>query len=258
MTDLDARLVKLYDLDNSDGPDHDYFRSLADRLRARTVVDLGCGTGRLTVTLARGGRRVVGVDPDRAMLDFARRREGGEDVAWVHGDSRSIGAANADLVLMSGNVAQAINGEAWMRTLSDVRSALRAGGTLAFEVRNPAARAWTRWTRQETYGRRQTDSGPLTEWMEVTGLRPDGTVTFDAHNVFEGSNEHLVYTDTLAFRTRPQIEADLEEAGLQVLHVWGGWLHESVRPTSALLVFEAIHPSLSESSSSSSPSTRHH
>jgi len=61
----------------------------------------------------------------------------------------------------------------------------------------------------------------------------------EAHNVFEASNEHLVYTDTLAFRARGNIEADLAAAGLWVSQVWGGWLHEPATPDSRLLVFEA-------------------
>ena len=240
---MDPRLVELYDLDNPDGPDHDYFRALADQLGARTIVDLGCGTGLLTVTLARPGRRVFGVDPDATMVSFARRRAGGGDVEWVHGDSRAIGAVDADLVVMSGNVAQAIMGEAWTRTVFDVRRALRTGGMLAFESRNPSARAWNQWTRERTYGRRDTGGGPLIEWMDVIDVGADGTVTFEAHNVFEASNEHLVYTETLAFRTRDQLEADLAAAGLEALHVWGGWQHQPVTSDSNLLVFEAVRRS---------------
>ena len=89
MMDMDPRLVALYDLDNSAGPDHDYFRALTDRLEAHTIVDLGCGTGMLTATLARSDRRVVGIDPDQEMLNFARARPGGADVQWLHGDSRA-------------------------------------------------------------------------------------------------------------------------------------------------------------------------
>lgn len=239
MTALDPRLVELYDLDNPDGPDHDYFRTLADHLEAQTLVDLGCGTGMLTVSLARGARRLVGVDPDAAMLSFARRRVGGDDVGWVDGDSRAIGPVDADLIVMSGNVAQAIVGKAWTQTLSDVRLALRPGGMLAFESRNPSARAWDQWNREQTYRRRETGSGPLVEWMDVTDVGADGTVTFEAHNVFEASNEHLVYTDTLAFRSREQIEANLSAAGFWVSQLWGGWLHEPITPDSRLLIFEA-------------------
>ncbi|RIJ15014.1 class I SAM-dependent methyltransferase, partial [Clavibacter michiganensis subsp. insidiosus] len=77
MPDLDPRLVALYDGDNPDGPDHDFDRALAEEVGARSVLDLGCGTGMLTVSLATAGRRVVGVDPSAAMLDVARGRPGG-------------------------------------------------------------------------------------------------------------------------------------------------------------------------------------
>lgn len=239
MKALDPRLVDLYDVDNPDGPDHDYFRTLAHQLDAHMIVDLGCGTGMLTVTLVGRDRRVTGVDPDAEMLSFARRRLGGDAVDWVLGDSRIIGSVGADLVVMSGNVAQAITGEAWTRTLSDVHSALRPGGTLAFESRNPTARAWEQWTREQTYGRRETRSGPLVEWMEVTDVGTDGTVTLEAHNIFETSKEHLAHTETLAFRQRGQIETDLVAAGFCRPQVWGGWLHEPVTPDSRVLVFEA-------------------
>lgn len=148
----DPRLVALYDLDNPAGPDHDYFRSLADRLDARTIVDLGCGTGMLTVTLARPGRRVIGIDPDAGMLDWARRRDGADRVTWIQGDSRALAGIKADLVVMSGNVAQHIVGDAWPRTLHDIQATLSPGGVLGFESRNPAVREWTRWTREHTYG----------------------------------------------------------------------------------------------------------
>ena len=239
MDGSDPRLVSLYDLDNPDGPDHDYYRALADRLEADTIVDLGCGTGLLTVTFASPTRHVVGVDPDREMLKVARARPGGALVEWIVGDSRAIPPRSADLVVMSGNVAQAILGEEWPRTLRDVAAVTRPEGVLAFESRNPAGRALNRWNRDETFGTRDTPSGRLTEWLDVTQLATDGTVTFEAHTVFEASGEHLTCTSTLAFRERGQIEADLHEAGFEVTDVYGGWRHEQFDESSALIVVEA-------------------
>lgn len=96
MTDYDPRLVDLYDIDNPDGPDHDFYRALADRCAAPTILDLGCGTGMLTVSLAREGRRVVGIDPSPTMLASraaARARSawsGSKETVRRHRETRSI------------------------------------------------------------------------------------------------------------------------------------------------------------------------
>lgn len=75
----------IYDEDNPDGPDHDFYHAVAQGLNATTIVDLGCGTGVPTVTLAGADRKVMGIDPASAMLDVARAREGGDSVQWVQG-----------------------------------------------------------------------------------------------------------------------------------------------------------------------------
>lgn len=77
----------------------------------------------------------------------------------------------------------------------------------------------------------------------VTDVYADETVTFEAHNVFEASNEHLVYNETMTFRPRSQIEADLAAAGFRVSGVWGGWQHEPLTSDSGLLAFEAARRS---------------
>lgn len=239
MVSTDPRIVALYDIDNPGGADHDFYRALADEIQAETIVDLGCGTGLLTVSLASAGRSVSGIDPDDGMLAYARRRPGAEQVEWVPGDSRAIPEGGVDVVLMTGNVAQHIGDEGWQRTLGDIASSLRPGGRLAFESRNPVAREWLRWDRAHTHGRRDTANGPLTEWLEVTdvdipasstevGDRRSGTVAFDAHNIFEDTGEHLVITETLTFRDVDRIRADLAAAGLEVQDIWGELATRSV------------------------------
>src|SRR5262245_1906515 len=103
---VDPRLVELYDIENTRGADTDFYVRLAADLDARRILDLGCGTGLRARELATEGRRVIGVDPASAMLAVARRQPGAERVQWVEGDSSALGRAEADLVLMTGNVAQ--------------------------------------------------------------------------------------------------------------------------------------------------------
>src|SRR5688500_14923572 len=51
------------------------------------VLELGCGTGRVSIPIAREGISVVGLDRSAAMLDVARKKSRGLDnVRWVEGD----------------------------------------------------------------------------------------------------------------------------------------------------------------------------
>lgn len=67
-----------------------------------SVLDAGCGTGRVAVELARRGHRVTGVDNDSSMLEVARRSPG---VTWVHADLAELDLPDRfDLVVAAGNV----------------------------------------------------------------------------------------------------------------------------------------------------------
>ncbi|NEA33089.1 class I SAM-dependent methyltransferase [Streptomyces sp. SID13031] len=234
----DERLVGLYDEDNGAGEDHDFYLQLADELTAKKVVDFGCGTGLLTRAFAVPGRVVIGVDPSATMLGYARRQPGAEAVTWVDGDASAVeGAGDAELVVSSGNTMMHISTEDFPWVLGALAAALRPGGVLSFESRNPAARAWEQWGAEATYGERDTPAGHLREWMEVTEV-DNGRVVFDAHNVFEDGVD-TVLTTALYFRTADEIRAGLESAGFGEIEVHAGWRQQPLADDSRLLVFRA-------------------
>jgi len=68
-----------------------------------SVLDAGCGTGRVGRELARRGIRVVGVDVDAEMLQTARLKA--PTLRWIHGDIAALDIEDQfDIVLMAGNV----------------------------------------------------------------------------------------------------------------------------------------------------------
>jgi SAM-dependent methyltransferase len=77
--------------------------SFVSELAPRSVLDAGCGTGRVAIELARRGLEVVGVDNDASMLATARER--GPAVTWVESDLTALDLGRAfDVVVMAGNV----------------------------------------------------------------------------------------------------------------------------------------------------------
>ncbi len=227
----DPRLVTLsLTLDEGRG-DLAFYLDLASRLQAQVdhplqVVDLGCGTGELAVALAERGCAVTGVEPAPAMVATARQRPGTGRVRWVEGDASALGRemGGADLVTMTGHVAQVISDEAaWRATLASVSRILHRDGRLAFESRNPAARAWEHWTPERTRERvSATALGAVSWWWEV--VRVDGElVTTEIHYVVHATGEELVSRNLLRFRPWDALSGALTEAGLEVEQVFGDW-----------------------------------
>ncbi|KJY29395.1 class I SAM-dependent methyltransferase, partial [Streptomyces sp. NRRL S-495] len=201
------RLAAIYDPLDPDRGDLDPYLRLAGELGARRVLDIGCGTGVFALLLAGRGIEVVGVDPALASLDVARAKPGAGRVRWIHGDATDLPPLRVDLVTMTANVAQAIAGPAaWRRTLCGAFEALRPGGHLLFETRDPAARAWEEWTREKSHRVTELPGvGPVESWVRV--IEVDGpVVTFRWTFVFAADGQVLTSDSTLRFRQREEVE----------------------------------------------------
>lgn len=144
-------LVAVYDAFEAPRNDLDLYTVIAAELHATSVVDLGCGTGVLARRLARNGIRVVGIDPAEASLARATEASNAKslEIEWLHGTSARIPTGDADLITMTGNVAQVFLGlDELEAVFDDCARGLRPGGHLVFETRDPAARAWEEWSQQ--------------------------------------------------------------------------------------------------------------
>ena len=76
---------------------------LVCRFEPRSVLDAGCGTGRVAIELAARGIDVVGVDLDPAMIGHARVKA--PDLPWIEDDLATVDVGRQfDVVVMAGNV----------------------------------------------------------------------------------------------------------------------------------------------------------
>ena len=216
------RLAGIYDALEGARADLDAYVRMADELGARSVLDVGCGTGTLAILLAERGLDVTGVDPARASLDVARAKPGADRVHWVHGDATSLPPLQVDVATMTGNVAQAIVRRAdWEATLRAVHAALRPNGRLVFETRDPAGRAWEEWNRATSHQVVEIeDVGAVETWHEVIGVNGP-LVTFRSTTRFASDGQVLTSDSTLRFRDRDEVEADLSACGYVVDAVGG-------------------------------------
>lgn len=111
------------------------------------ILELGCGSGRLTVPLARAGYRIVGVDASRPMLAQARTRiarlgaEAAARVELVAGDFRALRSSvrgRYPLVICPFNAFQHLYERSDVeRFLAGVRASLAPGALFVFDLMNP-------------------------------------------------------------------------------------------------------------------------
>jgi SAM-dependent methyltransferase len=220
----DPRQVAIYDDVNSYAPgtQPDFYLGVAEELGAKSVLDFGCGTGIITLMFVNRGYRMIGVDPSSVMLEIAKQKPGADAVEWVHGGADQLGAPDADLALMTGHVAQFIIEDAdWSETLSRLRDALRPGGAVAFESRDPRAQEWQGWASTR---RMIPDSvyGPIESWTEVTDVEGD-VVHAIGHRRLIRTDEELISPFALRFRAEESLRESLFAAGYHVESVFGDW-----------------------------------
>ena len=207
------RLAAIYDALDGDRSDLDLYLSLVDEYDAHRILDVGCGTGSFALLLADRGLDVTAVDPAEASLAVARVKPGGDRIRWIHGDATSLPPLQVDLVTMTGNVAQAIVSPVeWAATLAGAHAALRPGGRLAFETRDPDRRAWEEWHRTASSRVTGIDGvGEVESWVELADVDLP-LVSFRWTWVF-ADGDVLTSDSTLRFRERPEVERDLATAG---------------------------------------------
>lgn len=211
------RLAALYDPLDPDRSDLDAYLAMAEEFAASRVLDIGCGTGVFALLLADRGIEVVGVDPAQASLDVAHGKPGGERVRWLCGDATTLPPLEVDLVTMTANVAQAIHDpRTWRQTLRAAHEALRPGGYLVFETRDPSQRAWEAWNRDASYEVNEVPGvGTLESWVRLVEVNQP-LVTFCWTYVFGADGQVLTSDSTLRFRERAEVEADLTAQGYVV------------------------------------------
>jgi len=69
-----AELAELYDAVYADPGDTPFWLQMADEGQSGPILELGCGTGRLSIPLARGGHDVTGIDLAEHMLERGRAK----------------------------------------------------------------------------------------------------------------------------------------------------------------------------------------
>lgn len=217
-----------------------FWRDVSLRTGGR-VLELGCGTGRVTLPLARAGVPIVGVDRSAEMLAYARRRIGRARVATppmlVRADIRHLPFATSrvarrrhappfDLVIAPYGILQSLLRERDLSdTLAAVEAVLAPGGRFGIDL-VPDVPRWKEYDRRTSMVGQRRRGGPQVTLVESVYQDVKRRLTIFEHEYREGwGRTAKVRRFTVTFRTLPvpAMRSRLERAGFRVDAVLGDY-----------------------------------
>lgn len=221
-----------YDLDLAGYEDDVQMYLELSRARGRSVLELGCGTGRILAPLAREGLEVTGVDNSPAMLEVARERVAGLPVTLVEADMCDMHEAlpglrfDAVLVPLGGLQLVKTVGEV-AAVIATVAERLAPGGVALIDVEAPHPEDLTpgpqplveHWTRPWQGG--QVSKFVAVEGRPSLGLR-DVTWHYDVQPA-EGPLRRVTHHFALRMVTAGEIELAARLAGLEAVAWYGDY-----------------------------------
>jgi SAM-dependent methyltransferase len=249
-----------YDIEDTSDTGIAFYTALAQEIGG-PVLEIACGTGRVSIPIARLGFAVTGVDIVPGMVALARSKSAGLPTRWVEGDARAFDLGERfRLIFLTGNAFQAFLTRADQEALLErVRAHLHDQGLFAFETRNPRwanletrAGEWinlkTRdgeWANLET--RAAEEDWPTSTDSSGRDVRRSKTQTYDHvaqilhwttyRRWREGEEEHTKVTRIALRYTFPQeLAALLYYNGFTILRQYGDWNREPLTAASPSII----------------------
>jgi ubiquinone/menaquinone biosynthesis C-methylase UbiE len=213
-----------------------FWRRVAGRVKGR-VLELGCGTGRVSLPLARAGIPLVGVDRSAAMLSraarrvatlrrsYGRRRQ--LAISFVRGDITALPFRDGKfgMVLAPYGVLQSLLATRDLTAaLASARRVLRRGGTLGIDL-VPDVPKWREYKNRVQMRGQAAGGRHLTLVESVRQDRKRGLTTFEQRYLERRGRRVEESAFRITFRTLPvrRMIAHLRRVGFEVNAVLGDY-----------------------------------
>jgi SAM-dependent methyltransferase len=218
------------------------------------VLELGCGTGRITIALSEAGKRITGLDLSERMLERAVKKraalrvEARERLHLIQGDMArfDLGEKFRLVIIPFRPFQHLLDVRQQVDSLDCVRKHLAPGGRLILDVfqtdaermHDPVHMREMLVTEYKTVDGRQVRISERVVAFHRAEQRNDVEMIFSIRHP-DGRQERLVFAWTLRYFFRYEIEHLLARCGFRVSALYGNFDRTPIRDDSPEMIFVA-------------------
>jgi SAM-dependent methyltransferase len=232
---------ELYNARSEPEPFASFYTAIA-REFGGPLLELGCGTGQITVPIAQAGIETVGLDISPPMLDAAKAyaAKQGVEVRWVQDDMRtfSLGQRFSVVIIVRNSLLQLTDVPDLRTCLGSIRRHLLPEGRFVFDIFNPDVRILASPPERRLFVRKFSHPVRGDVTLELTS-------DYDAASQVNRGTWHHSTVEEPDFLTVPlhlrsifpqELPLLLESEGLRLENRWGSFAREQFGGGSRLQV----------------------
>ena len=218
--------ANIYDAMNTNLDDWYFYKRWLPENKDARILELCCGTGRLTLPIAKEGYDITGIDYTPSMLAQAKIKasEAGLEISFIEADIRTLNLPEKyDFIFIPFNsIHHLYKNEDLFKVFNVVKNHLKDGGLFLFDCFNPNIQYIVEG------GKEQKEIAAYT-----TG---DGREVLIRHYFINGKFNSIQNLDMRMFFPQ-ELDSYLEWNGFHILHKYGGFEEEAFNDNSAKQIF---------------------
>lgn len=243
--------ANIYDGLNTSLSDLPFYKKWLPKNKDAKILELCCGTGRLTLPIATDGYNICGVDYTSSMLEQAKVKasEAGLEIKFVEADIRTLDLHEKfDLIFIPFNsIHHLYKNEDLFKALKSVENHLKEGGLFLLDCFNPNIQYIVESEKEQKVIAEYTTSDGREVLIKQTMRYENATQInrIEWHYFINGEFHSIQHMDMRLFFPQ-ELDSYLEWAGYNVIHKFGGFEEEVFSDNSEkqiyVLAFRATAP----------------
>lgn len=234
--------ANIYDGQNTFLSDLQFYMKWLPKKEDAKILELCCGTGRLTLPIAKAGYNICGVDYTPSMLEQAevKASEAGLDINFIEADIRTLNLPEKfDLIFIPFNsIHHLYMNEDLFKALKSVENHLKEGGLLLLDCFNPNIRYVVESEKQEQLIAEYTTSDGREVLIKQT-MRYENATQINRikwYYYINGEFHSIQNLDMRLFFPK-ELDSYLQWAGFDIIHKFGDFKEEAFNDNSEKQIY---------------------